>query len=57
MRRHLGFGRIVAQGREEQLGQAHAAKDTGTPRPLVSRVRRGRRRRAGRSRAGVRRLR
>ncbi len=27
--RHLGFGRVVAQGREEQVREAHSAKDTG----------------------------
>ena len=50
MRRHLGVRRVVAQGREEQLREAHSAKDSGAGR--LSRVRPAERR-AGGSRAGV----
>ena len=39
MRRHLGVGRVVAEGGEEQLGQAHGAKDSGDGRRRASAAR------------------
>jgi len=38
MGRHLGVGRVVAERREEQVREAHSAKDTGSGRAGASGV-------------------